>query len=160
MKIVVTVGGYGGAGSKSISLAAMRDDATGILSVAKEVKYRESAPEPTPEKPERWAFVTNMRLPNYDCLFTEEHLQAAILAYREGDGMGTFVIDDEVAKYRPRIEVDGIDTNGQKYRLASDITNGEMAVLALAHFQSRQRTVGALTSQMDRMTKMYDILSV
>lgn len=152
MKILVTVGGYGGAGAKPVTLAAIRDDATGILSVAKEVKYRDVAPP-------GFAFVTNMRLPNYDCLFEEEHLQGAILAYKEGEGLTTFVIDDEVAKFRPRIETDGVDTKGQKYRLDGEITNGEMAVLALAHFQSRQRSIGALSGQIDRMTRMYDILS-
>lgn len=153
MKILVSIGGYGGTGASPITLAALRDDATGVLSVAKGVKYRD-------EPLVGFAFVTNMRLPNYDCLFTEEHLQSAILAYKEGEGLGTFLIDDEVAKHRPRIETDGIDTKGQKYRLAPDFTNGEMAVLALAYFQSRQRSIGGLSDQMDRIANMYNILSV
>lgn len=153
MKIIVSVAGYGGTGSKPITLGASRDDATGVMTIAKEVTYRE-------EPPPGYAFVTNMRLRNYDCLFTEEHLQSAILAYKEGEGLTTFILDDDVAKYRPRIETDGIDVHGQKYRLAADISNGEIAVLALAHFQSRQRTVGALTDQIDRVARMYDILSL
>jgi len=153
MKILVSIAGYGGAGSKPITLAATRDDATGVMTVAKEVKYREEAPK-------GYAFVTNVKLPNYDCLFTEEHLQTAILAYREGEGLTTFILADDVARNRPRIETDGIDPRGQKYRLAADLTNGEMAVLALAYFQSRQRSVSSLTSQMDRIANLYDILSI
>lgn len=153
MKIIASIAGYGGAGAKPITLAATRDDATGIMTVLKEVKHREEAPA-------GYAFVTNVRLPNYDCLFTEENLQAAIQAYREGEGLTTFILADEVARNRPRIETDGIDPKGQKYRLAADLTNGEMAVLALAYFQSRQRAVVSLTGQMDKIANLYDILSI
>lgn len=153
MRIMVSIGGYGGAGALPITLAAVRDDATGIMSVSREINFREAADA-------GYAFVTNLKMPNHDCFFTETHLQAAILAYQEGLGMTTFVVADGVAKHRPRIETDGIDPKGQKYRLAADLTNGEMAVLALAYFQSRQRSIGSLTGQMDRMAKMYDILSI
>jgi len=153
MKIMVTISGYGGAGAAPITLAATRKDATGVMTVLKEIKYRDKADE-------GFAFVTNLKLDAYDCLFTEEHLQGAVLAFREGMGQGTLVLSDEMMRHRPRIETDGIDTKGQKYRLPADMSNGEVAVLALAYFQARQRSVVALTGQMDRINSMYDILSV
>lgn len=153
MKIMVTIAGYGGAGAPPITLASTRNDATGVMTVLKEIKYR--------DKPDKgFSFVTNLKLETYDCLFTEENLQAAILAYREEMGQGSFVLADEMMRHRPRIETDGVDPKGQKYRLPADIGNGEIAVLALAYFQTRQRSVVALTGQMDRITRMYDILSI
>lgn len=153
MKIMVTVAGYGGAGSPPITLAATLDDATAVMTVLKEIKYR--------DKPDKgYAFVTNLKLEAYDCLFTEEHLQGAILSYRESQGLGSFVMHDDMMRHRPRIETDGIDPKGQKYRLPGDINNGEIAVLALAYFQSRQRSVGAVSGQMERITHMYDFLSI
>lgn len=153
MQVLVSIAGYGGEGAKPTTLAAFFDESKGTMVALKEIDFREKA-EPGV------AFVTNLRLENYDCLFTESHLQAAILAYREGVATVAFILADDVSKHRPRIETDGIDTSGQKYRLDANMTNGQVAVLALAHFQTRQRSVGSLTSQMDKMTSLYDIRSI
>lgn len=153
MKILVSIGGYGGAGAEAISLVALKDEATGVLAILKKVDYQ-AAPIPGQ------AFVTNLKLDNYDCLFKEEHLGDAIRAYKEAEGMGTIVLGPDVAKYAPRIAVDGIDQSGQKYRLHENMSNGELAVLALTHFMSRQKAISAREGQADKLFSMYEIFSV
>lgn len=153
MKIMVSVGGYGPAGSEPVTLTAFKNNALGVLVVLDKVEYREIADE-------GFAFVTNLRLRDYDCLFKEEHLADAITAYKEGEGMNTIILADDVARHRPRIETDGVDTQGQKYRLAADIGNAEVAVLALAHFMSRQRGIESLAPMGDAIARLYQITSI
>lgn len=150
---MVSIGGYGPAGSEPVTLMAFKSNALGTMTVLSRITYRESPDE-------GFAFVTNLRLKNYDCLFKEEHLADAITGYKEGEGMGTILLADDVSKYRPRIEVDGVDTQGQKYRLHSDIGNAEVAVLALAHFMSRQRGIESLTQMSDDIARLYQITSI
>lgn len=153
MKILVSIGGYGGSGAEPITLFANRDEATGVLVVLKQHEYTES-PKPG------HAFVTNMKLADYDCLFKEEHLGEAIRAYKEAQGMDMIILAPDAQKYAPRIQTDGIDTQGQKYRLHENMSNGELAVLALTHFMSRQRAISATTGAADKMFSMYEIFSV
>lgn len=136
-----------------VTLMAFKSNALGTMTVLNQITYRESPDE-------GFAFVTNLRLKNYDCLFKEEHLADAITGYKEAEGMGTILLADDVSKYRPRIEVDGVDTQGQKYRLHSDIGNAEVAVLALAHFMSRQRGIESLTQMSDDIARLYQITSI
>ena len=153
MKIMVTIGGYGASGSEPITLAAVKNNALGTLVVLKKITYREIPDD-------GFAFVTNLRLKNYDCLFKEEHLADAITAYKEAEGMSTIILEDDVARWRPRIESDGVDTQGQKYRLAADIGNAEVAILALAHFMSRQRGIESLGRMSDDIARLYQITSI
>lgn len=153
MKIMVTVGGYGGAGAEPITLTAFKNNALGTTVILGKVGYRDIPDE-------GFAFVTNLRLANYDSLFRDEDMGAAIVAFKEGEGMGTILFDDEAMKYRPRIEIDGVDTKGQKYRLGGDMTNGEIAVLALAHFLSRQRSMSAVFNMSDELMRVYQIRSI
>lgn len=150
---MVSIGGFGPAGSEPVTLMAFKSNALGTMTVLSKITYRECPDE-------GFAFVTNLRLKTFDCLFKEEHLADAITGYKEGEGMGTILLADDVSKYRPRIEVDGVDTQGQKYRLHSDIGNAEVAVLALAHFMSRQRGIESLTQMSDDIARLYQITSI
>lgn len=153
MKIMVSIGGYGGAGAEPVTLMAFHYSALATLIVQSKIAYREEAAE-------GFAFVTNLRLKDYDCLFKEEHLADAITAFKEAEGMKTIVFEDEAARFRPRIETDGVDTHGQKYRLNHEITNAEIAVLALAHFMSRQRGIESLGRMTDDIARLYQITSI
>lgn len=147
MKIIVSISGYAG---ESITLAAFLDHATGVLAVLQGLKYRE-AREPG------MAFVTNTKAPDYDCMFTEEHMAEAIRDFREGEGTGMIKLSDNTMRHKPRIESDGVSETGQKYRLHPDLTNGEVAVLALTHFMQRQRAVHTVDSALDAMLDLMSI---
>lgn len=147
MKIIASITGYG---SEPISLAAFLDHATGVLAIIMPVNYREA-------RDSDMAFVTNTKAPDYDCLFQEEHLADAIRAFREAEGTGMIALSDTTQRFRPRIETDGVNESGQKYRLHPDLNNGEVAVLALAHFMQRQRAVHNVESAMDAMLDIWSI---
>ncbi|MFV3292408.1 hypothetical protein ACNFBR_27215 [Pseudomonas sp. NY11955] len=148
MKIMSSATGYSG---DPITLIAMLDPATGVLAIVKRSEEFREEPQPG------FAFVTNVRCEAYDCLFQEEHWDDAIRAYKQAEGNEMVAFDDEVARYTPRIEVDGIDEKGQQYRLHPDLQNGEVAVLGLVHFQQRQR--GILTAE-EAMDEWFDLIRI
>lgn len=147
MDIMVSITGYGGGPT---SLVAFLDPATGVLAIGKGIKYRELADE-------GYAFVTNTRADAYDCLFTEDLWADAIREFLVGEGSETVTLMDEAARYKPRIETDSVGEAGQKYRLPEDLTNGEVAVLALVYFQKRQQALNITSSAMD---DMFEIIRV
>lgn len=152
MKIIASIGGYGPNGAEAVSIAAIRQP-DGILAIIRKVNY-------TIERVPGMAFVTNMKLPAYDCLFLEEHLSAAIHSYKEMEGQGLLTYGEHSVLFTPRVETDGIDEKGQKYRLDQSISNGQMAVLAIVHFVSRQQAITSTATLSERMAGLYDILSV
>ncbi|POA45536.1 hypothetical protein C1893_23050 [Pseudomonas sp. MPR-ANC1] len=147
MKIMASVSGYTG---ESVTLVGLIDPATGVLAIAKSVKFRDVGDE-------GFAFVTNTRTEAYDSLFTEEHWAQAIRDYVIAQGCQTLAIADAASRWAPRLETDGVDEKGQKYRLPEDLQNGEVAVLAMVHFQQRQR---ALNTADDAMDEWFDVVMV
>lgn len=150
MIICASIAGYNG---QPTSLSAFFDHKTNILVIDKAVQYREERQEGE----EDWAFVTNVRCPAYDSMFQEEHLADAVSAFKAMEGAGTVILGDDVAKYKPRVESDGVDDKGQKWRLHADMSNGEVAVLALVHFLERQRGVN---NALDAMDEFMDLISI
>jgi len=144
MKIQVSITGYAG---DPISLIAAINPVTGVLAVNKMIKFREAADE-------GFAFVTNTRSRSYDSLFTEDNWEEAIRAFYVGEANQTLAIGEAAARFRPRIELDGVGEKGQKYRLHEDLSNGEVAILALVYFQQRQDAITAGTSAMDGWTEL------
>lgn len=147
MKIMSSARGLSG---DPVTLAAVLDPATGVLVVTKKVEFRE-------EPDEGFAFVTNFRCETYDSLFLEEHWNDAIKAFKQAESAEALVIMDEVNRWRPRIETDGVDERGQKYRLREDMENGEMAILALVHFHERQRSMMAVDDAVD---EFFDLVRI
>ncbi|QLG96667.1 hypothetical protein HZF02_32640 (plasmid) [Pseudomonas yamanorum] len=149
MKIMASISGYSG---DKVTLLAFLDPATGVLAVVKRAKaFKEVADD-------GHAFVTNTRCEAYDSLFTEEHWAQAIRDFQVAEGNETLVFSVEAARYRPeRIQPDGVDEKGQKYRLPSDFTNGEVAVLALVHFQQRQQAINIADDACD---EWFDLLRI
>jgi hypothetical protein len=147
MQIMASVSGYTGG---SVTLVGFIDPATGVLAIVKSVKFREVADD-------GFAFVTNTKTEAYDCLFTEEHWAQAIRDYMIAEGSQTLAIADDATRWAPRLETDGVDEKGQKYRLPADLQNGEVAVLAMVHFQQRQK---ALTIADDAMDEWFDLVMI
>jgi len=152
MKILASIGGYGAMAAEAVTIAALRQP-DGILAIIRSVNY-------TAQRQPGMAFVTNMKLDAYDCLFQEEHLSAAIRSLKEMEGQGLLTYSDDALKFKPRVETDGIDERGQKYRLDANIDNGQMAVLAIVHFVSRQQAITKTATLSERMAGLYDIMSV
>ncbi|NWA11931.1 hypothetical protein [Pseudomonas gingeri] len=139
MDVMVSITGYGG---ERTTLLATIDPATGVLVIVKNIRFREVADA-------GYAFVTNTRTESYDCLFTEEHWADAIREYQVAEGTETLKLSEATQRYKPRIETDGVGEGGQKYRLHAELINGEVAVLALAHFHQRQRAIATGADALD-----------
>lgn len=144
MKVMVSITGYAG---EPISLAANIQDVTGVLAIGKKITFREAADK-------GYAFVTNTRSRSYDCLFNEEHWEEAIRAFYVAEANQTLAIGADATRFTPRIELDGVGEKGQKYRLHEDLTNGEVAVLALVYFQQRQAAITTGCNAMDGWTDL------
>ncbi len=93
------------------------------------------------------AVSNNADAPDADEVFTEEHLREAIAAYYVFAGRGLLVLDDSIQRHNPasKIEPDGMDEHGRKYRIAPDIGNGQLAIIVMCWFASRQ---AGFTSQL------------
>lgn len=82
-----------------------------------------------------------------DDLVTDDDLQAAIRAFFEMDGLKLLALSEKAARHNPsnKIERDGVDESGVRYRISPDITCAQVAVMFACLAASRQRTVtGAL----------------
>lgn len=98
--------------------------------------------------------VTNQERDTHrDDLLTDEHLQDAIRAYFEMDGLKLLHLDEKPRAHNPanRIERDGVSESGVRYRLSPEITCGQVAVMYACLAASRQRGV---SSALDFMTKV------
>ena len=100
---------------------------------------------------------------DYDILFTEDLLQDAIRDYFSFAGRGVLDIGDAVQRHNPasKIEADGLDEHGRKFRLAQDITNGQIAVIVLCWFALKQdgyaKQIAAFDEQVDPIVRSVGI---
>ena len=144
VKMRVNVAGYKGAPA---SIFAAYDPAADILLVAREATY---------EGGERAGFlkVTNqVRDAAHDAMFTEDDTRDAINAYFELDALKLLTLGQSVQRCSPdsKIERDGMDEGGMKYRIHPDISNAQVAVLFAALYAGRQRSVGVAQDFMAEM---------
>lgn len=145
--IRVNIAGYGGS---PVSMFCAYDPDTDILAVVRETDYEAS---------ERAGFlkISNQdRDAAYDALFTEELTKGAIGAFFELDALKLLSIASKVQRCDPRskIERDGMDEGGMKYRIAPDISNAQVAVLAAAWYANTQRGVTAVREFAEEMRMM------
>ena len=156
MKFVVSISGYGQNGAEPVTLRCFHDVETDFLVIDTK------APEFAESRPEGFALVTNLELQTRDFLFSNDHIRDAIRDYFARDGQGLIDIEDELNRYRPdsKIERDGIDERGPKFRLSPDIGNGEVAVLAAVAFITGQGSIIGAMDAMSDFTKLYSAYEV
>lgn len=89
-----------------------------------------------------------------DDLVSDDDLQAAIRAFFEMDGLKLLVIGEKAARHNPsnKIERDGVDEGGVRYRISPDITCSQVAVMFACLAASRQRTVTGALSIMEEIS--------
>lgn len=144
IKMRVNVAGYKGTPT---SIFAAYDPVSDILLVARESPY---------ESGERDGFlkITNqVRDAAHDAVFSEDDTRGAITAYFELDALKLITLGQSVQRCSPdsKIERDGMDEAGMKYRIHPDISNSQVAVLFASLFAGRQRSVGVAQDFMDEM---------
>lgn len=96
-----------------------------------------------------------------DMRFNEQDLSQAIQDYFTMDGMGAVTLDTKIQRFRPtsKIQADGVDVNGVKYRLDGDVQNGHIAILAACFVAQRQRQITNTMEAMDELNEISDMQS-
>jgi hypothetical protein len=130
--IRVNMSGYKGA---AVSLFAAFDPRTSVLNAAREHPAQELV-----DRPGFLRISNQVDDPNRDALFSEDELSDAIRAYHDMRAGGRLVMAPALQRHDPsnRIEADGVDERGTKYRISSDITAGQVAILAACWYARRQ----------------------
>lgn len=99
---------------------------------------------------------------DFDVIFAETDLQVAIRDYFSFAGRGVLSIGDDVQRHNPasKIEADGLDEHGRKFRLAQDITNGQLAIIALCWFAMRQAGFAQQVASFDEVDPIVRSLGI
>lgn len=152
--IQVTITGYFG---KPCTLFSAYDQESRVLVVSVEAAYRS-------ERREGCMVITNDLNIERDGLFSEGELQQAIMEFFTlqggiaSDGKSKrLVFSDKAARANPAqsIEKDGMDANGQRYRILDSITNAQMAALATCWYAASR--VSVIANMLDMADKLIDI---
>lgn len=143
--IRASVAGYGGS---PVSVYCAYDPQTDILAISRKGDY---------DGGDREGFlkITNQeRDKAYDALFTEDKTREAITAFFELDALKLIAIGSRASACHPsnKIERDGMDESGMKYRISPDIKNEQVAVLAACWYANVQRNVSAVRDFAEEMS--------
>ena len=136
-----------------VSLFAAYDPETDVIVIARESKY---------EVVPRDGFLrVTMRDadPEHDMVFTENEYHDAIVAFFDLDAMNLVQFANGLAKLSPenKIERDGMDERGVKYRIAPDIGNAQAAVLIACYAARRQRLVAQAEDFMGELGSLFTV---
>jgi len=154
MRIQASIAGYKG---KGVTLLGNMDDDTGILVVAKIL---------TPFRNDRAAeditLITDVDLENVDFMFTEDHIHDAIRSYYVRKAISTIDIVEACSRFNPdnRIEQDGVNEHGRRYRISPDIDNGQVAILAMCALLEMQKPLNATMAAMSELEEIYSIHTI
>lgn len=141
VKLRVNVAGHAG---DAVSLFCAFDPANEVLIVAVANPY---------EAGQREGFLrvtTQEQDECFDAVFLEEDMRDAINAFFGLDALQLISLSEKARQHDPkhRIERDGIDEHGTKFRINPDITNAQVAVLIASFYAKRQRNVARTSNLM------------
>jgi hypothetical protein len=145
--IQARIAGYFG---PAVNLLAALEPESGLVIVSKEL--------PLNERREGTLFTTNdPRANGRDRLFSEDKIEDAIHRFYRARAIGTLELLPAMQKHDPanRIESDGMDKSGTKYRLASEISNGAIAVLAIMDAAGVSQKVEDVSAMCDEISAMF-----
>lgn len=150
-KIQANIEGFLG---KPVSLFGVIDTDTGVLNVVKAAVKRQA-------KRDDCVLISNTVKADCDFAFDETKFKAAIASYfRLKGGMAEdemtplLIISGKVGSADPKsaLEMDGVSESGMDYRIAPDISNMQMAVLAMCLYAEKNKVA-------DECLEMFDSLS-
>lgn len=119
------------------------DPSNDVLAILKLSKEYEGGPR------DGFLKITNQpRDASYDALYTEEETRDSILAYFSMESLKLLQLKGDAQRCNPttKIERDGMDAGGLKFRFAPDISNQQVAVLAACLYADRQRAVASMAA--------------
>jgi len=133
----VTIAGMGNGATGATTLFGEFDPDTGVLLIAEERAEKPGRPIGVDEDSMVATNIAN--LPEYDVLFDEDDMRAAIVAFFNLYQSGLVVLEQSVRHLNPqsKVEPDGVDEHGRKYRVMPDITNGQTAAIVMCWLTER-----------------------
>jgi hypothetical protein len=159
LSIQSSIVGYSG---KPCSLFSAYDEESKVLIVSVEADYRR-------ERRDGCLIITNDPDIDRDMLFSEDDMKAAITSFFSLQGgmamdnkSNRLVFADKAARANPAqsIEKDGMDANGQKYRISENITCAQIAALATCNYVvSRHGTIEKMLDMADTLNELQQLQS-
>lgn len=147
----VNIAGYAG---EATTLYGAYDPGTDVLAIVKMAKEYDGGPR------DGFLKITNQeRDAAFDGLFLEEETREAILAFYDLEALKLLNLQGDAARANPssKIERDGMDEGGIKFRIHPDTSNAQVAVLAACLFAGRQRDYQRTSDFMDEMAALTTI---
>lgn len=137
----VNVIGYSG---QAVSAFCAYDPISHVLSFGRVDKYEGGVPKSKAgeSRRDRFLLLTNQVTDAaHDQLISSDDMRDAIDAFFAMNDSESMVFGEGLAGHNPshRIERDGVDERGVKYRLAADVSNGMVAAIFAALAAVRQR---------------------
>jgi hypothetical protein len=151
VKLRVNIAGFAG---PAASIYCGYDPNTDMLLVGKAAELYEGT------RRAGFLHITNQdRDAAVDAVFSNEDMMEAITAYFELEALGLLVIAAESQRFNPqsKIERDGLDTGGPKYRVAPDMSNGQVAVLVACRYAKQQRSIA---ESLDAFSEILSITTI
>lgn len=140
--IRVNVAGFTG---RAASIFTVFNADTRAVVVSEEVDYEQ-------HRREGALLVTNQSSDQvFDLLYGDDETRAAIEAYLATEGVGLLQFSSKVKRLSPanKIERDGMDASGMRYRISPDISNGQVAVLFACLAARQQQGVASMLDALD-----------
>lgn len=152
VKFQVSIAGYNG---PATTLNCVIIAAENVLVIAEEHPLEET-------RRDGFGMVSNLDLAAVDYRFTDQHMRDAINSFFVRDSQQTLDLVEKLARHAPHnaITKDGYDERGPRYRIAPDISNGQMAVLAACSFADVQSPVSKALSMMGDIAALYQLTSI
>lgn len=141
----INIAGYA---DRPASVFAAYDPNSDVLAIARLAKEYEGGPR------DGFLKITNQQRDDaYDAIYTEEETRDSILAFFDMENLGLLTLKGDALRINPanKIERDGMDESGLKFRFAPDISNAQVAVLAAALYGDRQRKIAQTASFAEQM---------
>ncbi|MDF0506513.1 hypothetical protein POK33_37810 [Burkholderia cenocepacia] len=150
IRVQAIISGYQG---PAVNLVGAMDAETGLFIIAREQGFDERIPGAL--------VVSNQsRMEDRDRLFDEDKLQRAIHLYFGMKGQGLIELLPVVTKHDPgaRIEPDSMNERGTRYRLMPELSNGNVAVLAMVEAADVALAADTTADTANDILSMYDEL--
>ncbi len=146
-KIQASFRGFSG---KACTVYAAYDSKSNFLVISKETEFRA-------DRFNDCVIISNVDLPDREVLFENDQMNDAIQSYFELSNSNLLEVSDAASRCNPSntIERDGINEQGKSiYRISDQITNGQIAALAIAFYVTQAKVIDSMLSFQDQLADL------
>lgn len=129
MILQANIGGYSGRSASAFADLDLEDH-TLYVEVIDKLKTQRYITEDGEEA----GVISNQIDDDFDYFFSEDDFKEAFQAFRNYEKNGRLVLSNDTKRASPRVEFGKISNTGTEFLIDPDITNEQMAVIALCFF--------------------------